>query len=56
MTLQDRAPGPQRTPRYGSNTERQRTRDHCDHAAGIRVSAISAYQLEPKGIALSSKL
>lgn len=56
MTLQDRAPGPQRTPRYGSNTERRRIRDHCDHAAGIRVSAISAYQLEPKGIALSSKL
>ena len=28
----------------------------CDHAAGIRVSAISAYQEEPKGIALSSKL
>lgn len=26
------------------------------HAAGIRVSAMPAYQLAPKGMALSSKL
>jgi hypothetical protein len=27
-----------------------------DHAAGIRVSTIPAYQLAPKGMTLSSKL
>ena len=34
----------------------QRDQHRADHAAGIRASAIPAYQLEPKGMALSSKL